>query len=253
MSSNSPFPSLLDGTLSLPVTPLIRGALEHSKKITSPTTVNHCIRSAYFAILLSQKLARKDAEPLDAELIVYSVIMHDLGWAVDKSLLSKDKRFEVDSANMARTYLQSTKESGVWDKHRVQLAWDAIALHATPSFSQHKEPEVMLASMGILADFQGHFIANQLITVDEFKAIVGAFPRLGFKDQFIGIMCGLCAYKPETTYDNFVGEWGCEFGLDGKGTGKEEYAKNRLASTFPRTLLPTLIALAEYENEAPAE
>lgn len=248
MSSESPLPSLLQGSLSLPVTPLIRGALEYCKKITSPTTVNHCIRSAYFAILLSHKLSQNETEPLDVELIVFSTIMHDLGWAVDKTLLSKDKRFEVDSANMAREWLHETKHTGNWDKHRVQLAWDAIALHATPSFSNHKEREVMLSSMGILADFQGPLIANQLITVEEFKAVVGAFPRLGFKEQFVEIMCGLCAYKPETTYDNFVGDFGCDLGIDGKGTGKEEFAKKRVASTFPRTLLPTLEVLTEYEE-----
>jgi len=247
MSSDSPFPPLLEGTLSLPVTPLIRDALEHCKRITSPTTVNHSIRSAYFAILISQKLP-KQSEPLDTELIVYSTIMHDLGWAVDKSLLSKDKRFEVDSANMARTHLKETKLAGNWDKHRIQLAWDAIALHATPSFSQHKEAEVMLSSMGILADFQGPFIANDLITVDEYKAIVGAFPRLGFKDQFLEIMCGLCAMKPETTYDNFVGDFGAEYGIDGRGTGKEKFVKDRQESTFPHTLLPSLIACGKYDD-----
>lgn len=248
MSSDSPLPALLKGSLSLPVTPLIRDALEHCKRITSPTTVNHSIRSAYFAILLSHKLPQKGNEPLDVELIVYSTIMHDLGWAVDKSLLSKDKRFEVDSANMAREHLEETKLADNWDKHRTQLAWDAIALHATPSFSQHKEPEVMLSSMGILADFQGPLIANGLITVDEYKEIVGAFPRLGFKDQFLEIMCGLCAYKPETTYDNFVADFGCEFGIDGKGTGKEQFAKDRRATTFPHTLLSSLIECGKYDD-----
>lgn len=233
MSSDTPFPPLLNGTLSLLVTPLIRDALKHCKQIGGPTTVNHSIRSAYFAILIFQKLPKAETEPLDVEPIVYSAIMHDLGWAIDKSLLSRDKRFEVVSANMTRTHLKETKLANNWDKHRIQLAWDAIALHATPSFSKHKESEVMLSSMGILADFQDPFIANDLITVDEYKEIVGAFPRFGFKDQFLKIMCGLFALKPETTYHNFVGDFSSEYGIDGKGTAKEEFAKDRLASTFP--------------------
>lgn len=36
-------------------------------------------------------------------------------------------------------------------------------------------------------------------------------------------MCGLCRRKPETTYDNFVGGLGREFGYDGEGEGREEY------------------------------
>ncbi|KEF55374.1 uncharacterized protein A1O9_08124 [Exophiala aquamarina CBS 119918] len=247
MSSKAPSPPLLNGTLSFPVIPLIRDALEHCKRVTSPTTVNSSIRSAYFAVLISQKLP-KESEPLDVELIVYSAIMHDLGWAVDKSLLSKDKRFEVDSANMARTHLKENQLANNWDKHRIRLAWDAIALHTTPSFAQHKEPEVMLSSMGILADFQGPFISNDLITVDEYREVVRAFPRLGFKDQFLDIICVLSALKPGTTYDNFVNDFGCEFGTGGKGAGKEEFAKHRIASTFPHTLLSSLIATEKYDD-----
>jgi len=85
MSSDFPLPDLPKTGISLPDTPLIRGALDHLKKYTSPTTVNHCIRSAYFAILLSRKVPRNSSEPLDVELIVFSTIMHDLGWATDKT------------------------------------------------------------------------------------------------------------------------------------------------------------------------
>ena len=40
-----------------------------------------------------------------------------------------------------------------WDKHRVQMVWDAIALHATTSIAWHKEPEVVATSYGINAEF----------------------------------------------------------------------------------------------------
>lgn len=227
MNSVSPLVTLPKSGLSLPDTALIRGALEHCKKYTSPTTVNHCIRSAYYAVLLSRKLPSETTEPLDMELIVYSNIMHDLGWAVDKSLLSRDKRFEVDGADMARDYLSKADTTGSWDKHRVQLMWDAIALHADPSFALHKQPEVVLAHMGIMADFWGPNLAGGYITIDEHEEIVATFPRIGFKEQFLQIMCGLCALKPNTTYNNFVGDYGCEYGLDGKGTDKEKFAKDR--------------------------
>jgi hypothetical protein len=71
--------------------------------------------------------------------------------------------------------------------------WDAIAFHATPSFALHKEPEVLLAHIGIMADFWGPGFPNYSITIEENKEIVDAFPRLRFKEQFLEIMCGLCA------------------------------------------------------------
>jgi hypothetical protein len=246
MTSVSPLPDLPKSGISLPDTPLIRGALDHLKKFTSPTTVNHSIRTAYFVILLSRKIPRNRPEPLDIELIVFSTIMHDLGWATDKTLLSKDKRFEVDGANMARSYLEEVKHSVGWDKHRTQLMWDAIAFHATPSFALHKEPEVLLAHIGIMADFWGPGFPNYSITIEENKEIVDAFPRLRFKEQFLEIMCGLCALKPGTTYDNFVGEYGAEYGLDGKGTGKEEFAQQRLEFSSPRIFCN---AIGAYEQD----
>ncbi|KUJ08838.1 metal dependent phosphohydrolase [Mollisia scopiformis] len=246
MSSNATLPDLAKAGISLPNTPLIRGALGHLKKYTSPTTVNHCIRSAYFAILLSRKIPRSSSEPLDVELIVFSTIMHDLGWATDKTLLSKDKRVEVDGANMARSYLEEVKLSNGWDKHRTQLMWDAIALHATPSFALHKEAEVKIAHIGIMADFWGPNYPGYPITIEENKEIVDAFPRLGFKEQFLDIMCGLCALKPGTTYDNFVADYGVEFGLDGKGTDKEDFAKKRFALSSPQIFYP---AIGSYEQD----
>jgi hypothetical protein len=248
MSSDSPLPDLPRTGISFPDTPLIKGALDHLKKYTSPTTVNHCIRSAYFAILLSRKILRQSSEPLDVELIVFLTIMHDLGWATDKTSLSKDKRFEVDGANMARSYLEEVKLSVGWDKHRTQLMWDAITLHATPSFALHKEPEVMLAHVGIMADFWGPGFSGYPITIEENKEIVVAFPRLGFKEQFLEIMCGLCVLKPGTTYDNCVGEYGVEYGLDGKRTGKEEFVKKRLAFSSPRIFYQAIGAYEKAED-----
>ena len=248
MPSTSPFPDLPKTGISLPDTPLLREALEHLKKYTSPTIVNHCIRSAYFAILQSRKIPHNSSEPLDMELILFSIIMHDLGWATDKTLLSKDKRFEVDGANMARGYLEEVKLSVGWDKHRTQLMWDTIALHATPSFALHKEPEVMVAHLGIMTDFWGPNYSGYPITFEENKEIVDAFPRLGFKEQFLDIMCGLCALKPETTYGTFVGDYGVEYGLDGKGTGKEEFAKERLAFSSPRVFYPAIGACEQDEE-----
>lgn len=247
MASNSPLPNMPKSGISLPVTPLILSALEHLKKYTSPITVNHCIRSAYFAVLISRKLP-PSPEPLDLELIVYSNIMHDLGWATDKSVLSKDKRFEVDGADMARAFLKKTQFAADWDKHRTQLMWDAIALHATASFALHKEPEVVVAHMGVMVDFFGPNYPGDLVAVDEYKEIASAFPRTGFQEQFLEIMCGLCALKPETTYDNLVFDFGCKYGLDGKGKDKEEFAKARVPHTWPHTLYPAIAACEQYED-----
>lgn len=96
-------------------------------------------------------------------------------------------------------------------------------------------------SHGIGADFGGPNYPGGLISVDEYKEIVAAFPRLGFNVQSLTeIMCTLCREKPETTYDNFVGQFGLRF--EGEGY-REEYEKHGVVGM----LLGGLEACAKYE------
>lgn len=261
--STSPFPDFPVSKITIPFNPLIKKAYEYTKEHTSLPTLNHCLRSTAFALIIVRKFPPlvAAAPELDLEAVVLSVIMHDLGWATTKSLLSTDKRFEVDGANLARSLIQSVSASasqdndndnnhGGWDKHRLQLVWDTIALHATPSIAHHKEPEVFLGQLGIMGDFFGPNIPipGNPITVDEYKEVVRAFPRAGFKEDMISVMCGLCRDKRETTFDNYVSDFGLNEGYDGKGTGKEEYKKEYEKSKVRDLMLVGLAACEEYEK-----
>ncbi|KIW19125.1 hypothetical protein PV08_03417 [Exophiala spinifera] len=250
---SSPFPAFPICQITFPSSPLINAALAYSKEHTDACTVNHTLRSAAFSLLLMRKLPPFAAvDDIDVEAVVLANILHDLGWATTKSLLSPDKRFEIDGANLARDLLKSAagENSAGWDKHRVQLIWDAIALHTTPSIAQHKEPEVSAVSLGIFADFVGPNIPipGNPISVDEYKEIVTAFPRLGFKDHLVEIMCGLCREKPDTTFDNFVSDFGKSFGLDGKGTGKEDFKKLCEEKSLSNMLMGGLEACEQWES-----
>jgi hypothetical protein len=250
--SASPFPAFPVSQITIPWNPLISKAYEYTKEHTSLSTLNHCLRGTAFALIILRKFPPlvAAAPQLDTEAVVLSIIMHDLGWATTKSLLSTDKRFEVDGANLARSLIQSSTTQGDWDKHRVQLVWDTIALHTTPSIAHHKEPEVFLGQLGIMGDFFGPNLPlpGNLISVDEYKEVVTAFPRAGFKENMIGIMCGLCRDKRETTFDNFVSEFGVADGFDGKGTGKEEYRKELEEKSLRKMLLSALTACEEHEK-----
>ena len=88
-------------------------------------------------------------------------------------IVSQDKRFEVDGAHAARRFLKENGNSSEWDKHRLQLVWDAIALHTIGSVVFEKEPECQACSYGIWADFQGpDRVQGGLLTWDEYNAIV---------------------------------------------------------------------------------
>ena len=156
-------------------------------------------------------------------------MMHDLAWNADwegtKEFVSKNLRFEVDGAIAAVKFLEGLGASGgsggsdpkQWDQRRKQLVWDAIALHATLSIGWLKEPEVMLTSYGIMADFAGPNAPvfpqgpELVVSQEEYDAVVEKFPRLDLAGYAKNAFCGLCRAKPAATYDNLVGDFGERF------------------------------------------
>ncbi|KAI1451494.1 hypothetical protein F4805DRAFT_451291 [Annulohypoxylon moriforme] len=251
-TSQSPLPDLPNVGIKFPHSPITVAALEYTKRHTTEAMYNHCIRAAYWALILAKKLpdfssltspspeqSHSSSPPrrLNLETVVLATILHDMGWATTKELLSKDKRFEVDGANLAYEFVgryveEGGEGAGNWVGHehgnRKEIVWNAIALHCTGSIAlHHPKPEVALAHLAIMSDFMGPKFPpgdGKVITVEEYKAVLNAFPFKGFgKEGLKEIMCGICREKPETTYDNFVGGFGARFGVDGKGTGAEEF------------------------------
>ena len=218
--------------IQVPSTDLTTKALAYVQKHNTPTTTNHVLRSTVFALIIAHKIP--DLASCSPETIVLATLLHDLGWSTTDSLISEDKRFEVDGANAARSFLRKAhpEDSPDWTDSRLQLIWDAIALHTTPSIAMHKQPDVVAVAFGILADFLGPGTPGAVITIDEYKEVVTAYPRLGFAGEVQEIMCGLCKTKPETTYDNFVGQ----FGLRHVKGYKEQWEKAQMIDMLERGL-----------------
>ena len=200
-------PTRLLAGVQVPDTPLVTAAISFAQKHLSELAFNHVMRSFLFGFCIASKDPRQSER--DIEVHAISAILHDMGWAIGSDLISKDKRFEVDGANVARDFLAT--EAPGWDKHRIQLVWDAIALHTTRSIAPYKEVEVAACQLGITTDFIGPPGTEGALTWDEYDAIVKEFPRSGFADGVVEILCQLCRDKPETTYDNLVGEVGEEY------------------------------------------
>src|SRR5260370_11326903 len=102
--------------------------------------------------LFGSLLGRQENLKYDPELLYISALFHDLG--LTSHYRSPDKRFEVDGANAARSFLE---QHGI-PKESTQLVWDAIALHTTRRVAQYKEPVVALNYQGVVFDVIGdHF------------------------------------------------------------------------------------------------
>ncbi|MCJ1330264.1 hypothetical protein MMC10_006947 [Thelotrema lepadinum] len=203
MSSNVPT-RILAG-VTVPDTPLVTAAVAFAREHLSDMAFNHVMRSFLFGFCIASK--DPDLSTRDLEAHAISAILHDQGWAGKTApFITKTKRFEVDGADAAREFLR--REAPGWDKHRLQLVWDAIALHTTVSICLYKEVEVAACHIGIGADFRGPDHSQGKLTWEEFDAIIKEFPRLKFADGVTEILCSFCRDKPETTYDNFMASYG---------------------------------------------
>lgn len=147
------------------------------------------------------------------------------------NLLSLNKRFEVDGADVgelphssdshrslltypARSFLQRQGRRN-WNANRQQIVWDSIALHGDISIALHKSFSTKLTAAISTIDFAGPEGARATfgdlvtLTQEEYARISREYPREnGEREFFISQVVDLCRRKPETTYDNYVGDFG---------------------------------------------
>jgi len=185
------------GGITVIDTPLVARAFDLARIHSEPYLFNHAVRSWLFAVRLGQ--LRGIAH--DAEVVAVGTLLHDLGLT---NSFTGQKRFEIEGADAARAF---AREQGL-DDRRVQLIWDSVALNSTPSIGLYKEAEVALCTAGIGVEFGFQY---DRIPPDEMNNIVAEFPRLDMKRRFADSVCHIVETKPETTYDNFAGDFGERF------------------------------------------
>jgi hypothetical protein len=185
------------GGITVIDTPLVTRALDLARTHSEPYLFNHAVRSWLFAVRLGQLQSTAH----DAEVVAVGSLLHDLGLT---NSFAGERRFEIEGADAARAF---AREQGL-DDRRVQLIWDSVALNSTPSIGLYKEPEVALCTAGIGVEFGFQY---DRILPNEMKSILAAFPRLDMKRRFTDSVCRIVKTKPETTYDNFAGDFGERF------------------------------------------
>jgi hypothetical protein len=176
--------------VEIPDSKLANEAARLLREYGNPLLWNHSHRVFLFGSLLG----REDGAKYDPELLYVSALFHDLGLTPHYS--SPDKRFEVDGANAARSFLEQHGISG----GDTQMVWDAIALHTTIGVAQYKEPVVALLYHGVGFDVMGDRFKE--ITDENRKQIVSTFPRDGFKNKILPAFFEGFKHKPETTFGN---------------------------------------------------
>lgn len=185
------------GGITVIDTPLVAQAIDFARSHSEPYLFNHAVRSWLFAVRLGQLQGINH----DAEVVAIGTLLHDLGLT---NSFQGPKRFEIEGADAVRTF---AREQGL-DDRRLQLIWDSVALNSTPSIGLYKEAEVALCTAGIGVEFGFQY---DQIPAKEMESILAEFPRLEMKQSFADSVCRIVKTKPETTYDNFAGDFGERF------------------------------------------
>src|SRR5262245_37408561 len=194
INRESPSTRVIAG-VSVPDSPLVTAVVEYAQQVSEPYLFNHAMRSWLFA----EAIGRAKGMDYDREVVAIGTILHDIG--LTKSV-SGPNRFEVNGANAVLAFLQGR---GLSDR-RARLVWDLVALNSTPSLALHKEPEVAVGTMGIGLDYGGFFLPD--LPAGDLDPILSAYPRLKMKQKFSDACRRLVAEKPETSYDNFLHDFG---------------------------------------------
>jgi hypothetical protein len=193
----SPSTRLIAGA-SVSDTPLITAVVEYAQRISEPYLFNHAMRSWLFA----EAIGRMKGLAYDGEVVAIGTVLHDIGLTAS---VTGPNRFEVNGADAVLSFVRG---KGLSDR-RAQLVWDLVALNSTPSLALHKEAEVAVGTMGIGLDYAGFGI--QALPAGDLERILSAFPRLKMKQRFADTCCRLVTAKPETSYDNFLRDFGERF------------------------------------------
>jgi hypothetical protein len=172
----------------VPDTAVAAEATDLVRAITSDLVYHHSRRVFFFGSLQG----RNRNLSFDPEILYVAALFHDVG--LNKYFGSSGRRFEIDSADEARTFL-STRDVPEGSIRRV---WTAIALHTTPGIPEHMDPEVALLTAGVEYDVLG--IGFDKIPEATRAEVTAAHPRPEFKRAILHAFTEGMAPKPETTF-----------------------------------------------------
>jgi hypothetical protein len=180
VASSDPLRAL--GGVRPPDSRIAREAVALARDMSSPMLFNHVMRCYLFGELL----ARARLERYDREVVLLSLVLHDLG-LTDHA--RGPRRFEIEGADVARDFVAARGLS----PEKSWLVWDNIALHPL-DLNAHKEPEARAVEWGICADVLGWELDR--LEPSAVQEIVAAYPRLNLKRELFNLLRQEAVAKP---------------------------------------------------------
>ncbi|MFE9751185.1 HD domain-containing protein [Saccharothrix saharensis] len=163
----TPLPELPD--LPFPRTEVALNTVRYVRDISAPAIFNHAVRAYFFGRFLGEEKGLRPDEDYDDELLFLGCVLHDVGLT---EAGDGEQTFDLDGADLAARHLTAQGVSA----ERVEVVWDAVALHLTGAIALRKRPEIALMAAGTGYDIRPHGPALPAGYADRVHA---ALPRLG--------------------------------------------------------------------------
>ncbi len=173
--------------LPFPRTEVAQNAIRFVEGIEDPAIYNHSMRTYLYGRFLGEQQGLQPDRDYDDELLFLGCVLHDSGLSAEGN---GDQCFDIDGADLAARFLS---EQGVGHE-RVEVVWDAVALHLCFEVAIRKRPEIALVSAGAgldLGDGRGALPAGY---VDRIHAVL---PRLHAAPVLYDAIVGQALDKPQ--------------------------------------------------------
>lgn len=156
-----------DALLALPQGRVVERAIAFAREHEHVAVFNHSVRTFLFSRVVAAHRGLRPDSDFDEELVYLGCVLHDVGLA---EVANREQRYEVDGADVAAELLTA---EGL-EAERVEVVWQAIALHTSLGIPNRMRPEIALASAGIGMDFgrEADLVGDELA-----EAIHRAYPR----------------------------------------------------------------------------
>jgi hypothetical protein len=180
----------------IPDSALCAAATEYVERVTPPFLLHHVLRSYVYA----EWIGRQRGLAYDREALYVATVLHDLGLT---RLATVKARFELEGADLAREFLLARG----MDERRLELVWDAIALHTTAEIPLRKSPEIALCHLGIAADIRG--LPADLAARSPTQRLLEQCPWLDLDDALLEALVALYRKSPAAAASHAVAD-ACE-------------------------------------------
>jgi HD domain len=175
-------------------TTVAKAANELALSVSPPYLYNHAVRTYLFGALIGRAAKLK----FDEELLYLACVLHDLGLT---KRFQGNRPFEIEGAIAAETFLRQQGLSAP----KAAIVWDGIAMHPI-AISQYKKAEIALVGAGAGADVVGAGLED--VTAADRDAVLHAYPRLGFKSEFVATCADVVRQHPAGAARTFMRDIG---------------------------------------------